>query len=306
VNIVMTTVVADGIETLDANVAFHLNAGVDFVLVAALGSQDDTAAILERYAREGHLRTIPARGGGESLLTDMARAAVAEHAADWVVPSTPAEFCWPRGESLKDVLAVIPQRYSVVQALVRSFTGRRGESFFADEMTLRTSLLSNATPRDESPHRMLRPIYRTEQNLVIDPEDWTLGGRRVPLRAWYPIEVFHFPAPPSDIEEARLDERVASGELVADTRLKDALRGLRDENSGRFAPPTAGEPGIAFPVPTIVDDASYAVECAAVGEVDLVRLDRHIRELELRIAALEAPFWPSVRRAVRRLARRPS
>jgi len=302
----MTVVVADGVEMLDAHFSFHLNAGVDFVLVAALGSQGDTAAILEPYAREGHLRSIPARGAGESLLTDLARVAVAEHAADWVIPSSPTEFWWPRGESLKDVLAVIPQRYSVVQALVRSFAGRHGESFFADEMTLRTSLLSDVAARYESPHGMLRPIYRAEQNLVIDPEDWTLGGRRVPLRAWYPIEVFHFPAPASDTEEARLDERVASGELVVDTRLKDALRELRDESSGRFTPPTAGDRRIAFPVPTIVDDASYAVECAAVGEVDLVRLDRHIRELELRIAALEARFWPSVRRALRRLARRPS
>jgi hypothetical protein len=302
----MTVVVADGVETLDANIAFHLNAGVDLVLVAALESQDDTAAILEPYAREGHLRTIPARGGGESLPTDLARAAVAEHAADWVIPSTPTEFWWPRGESLKDVLAVIPQRYSVVQALVRSFAGRRGDSFFADEMTLRTSLLSDVSARDESPHRMLRPIYRAEENLAIDPEDWTLGGRRVPLRAWYPIEVFHFPVPASDTEEVRLDDRVASGELVVDTRLKEALRGLRDDSKGRFALPTTGERGIVFPVPTIVDDASYAVECAAVGEVDLVRLDRHIRELELRIAALEARFWPSVRRALRRLARRGS
>jgi hypothetical protein len=301
----MTVVVADGVETLDAHVAFHLNAGVDFVLVATLDSRDGTAAILEPYARGGRLRTIPARGGGESLLTDLARVAVAEHAADWVIPSTPTAFWWPRGESLKDVLAVIPQRYSVVQALVRSFAGRRGESFFADEMTLRTSLLADVIARDESPQRMLRPIYRAEQNLVIDPVDWTLGGRRVPLRAWYPIEVFDFPAPSSDTE-ARLDERVASGQLVVDTRLADALRGLRDESRGRFTPPTAGARGIAFPVPTIVDDASYAVECAAVGEVDLVRLDRHIRELELRIAALEAPFWPSVRRALRRLARRGS
>ncbi|HEU0246199.1 MAG TPA: hypothetical protein VFR38_03865, partial [Gaiellaceae bacterium] len=133
-----------------------------------------------------------------------------------------------------------------------------------------------------------------------------LGGRRVPLRAWYPIEVFVFPEHASDTEEARLDERVASGELVVDTRLADALRGLRDESSGRFALTTGGERRIVFPVPTVVDDASYAVECAAVGEVDLVRLDRHIRELELRIAALEARFWPSVRRALRRLARRRS
>ncbi|WP_410969692.1 hypothetical protein, partial [Salmonella sp. SAL4450] len=78
-----------------------------------------------------------------------------------------------------------------------------------------------------------------------------------------------------------------------DTRLRDALRSLRDASAGAggFALPEDGESRISFPIPTIVDDASYAVECAAVGEVDLVRLDRHIRELEHRIAVLEARFW---------------
>jgi hypothetical protein len=300
-----TVVAADDVETLDGHIAFHLNAGVDVVLVS-VGSQNDIAAILEPYAREGYLRSIPARGDGETLLTGLARAAVAEHQADWVIPSSPREFWWPRGESLKDVLAVVPQRYSVVQALVRSFAGSSDEGFFADRMTLRSSLLADGVVRDEAPQRLLRPIYRAERDLVIDPADWTLGGRRVPLRAWYPIEVLHFPVSASVGDEAHREERIASGELVVDTRLRDALRGLRDEGSDRFAPPTAGRPGIAFPVPTIVDDASYAVECAAVGEVDLVRLDRHIRELELRIAALEARFWPSVRRALRRLTRRGS
>ncbi len=51
---------------------------------------------------------------------------------------------------------------------------------------------------------------------------------------------------------------------------------------------------IAFPVPNIVDDASYAIECAAVGEVDLVGLDRQIRDARARIAELEAAFWPRV------------
>jgi hypothetical protein len=51
----------------------------------------------------------------------------------------------------------------------------------------------------------------------------------------------------------------------------------------------------------VVDDAAYAVECAAVGEVDLLRLDRHIRELEARIAFLEAQLWPRVLRLLSRL-----
>lgn len=305
-NIVMTLLVADGREALDAHLAFHLNAGVDFVLVTELESRDDIDAILEPYAREGYLRRFPPGDDVENRLTELARVAVVEHAADWVIPSSTSEFWWPRGESLKDVLAVIPLRYAVVQALVRSFAGQRAEGFFADGMTLRRSLLSDGAAREEEPQRMLRPIYRAEQNLVVDPEDWTLGGRRVPLRAWYPIEVFQFPAPRSDVGAARLDDQVSRGELVVDTRLRDALRDLRENGDGRFAPPNRSHPRIVFPVPSVVDDASYAIECAAVGEVDLVRLDAQIRELELRIAALEARFWPRVRRALRRLARRRS
>lgn len=302
-NIVLTTVVTDQLETLEAHLAFHLNAGVNFILVSARGSEGETDRLLEPYAEKGYLRSVPVRGDAANPFTELARIAVAEHAADWVIPSSPAEFWWPRGESLSDVLAVIPPRYAVVQALVRAVVGARHGGFFADEMTARTSLLTSGASGSESPQRLLRPIYRAERDPVIDPEDWTLGGRRVPLRAWYPVEVYDFAVGTSEAEDPDVDTRIASGELVVDLRLREALRRLRKED-GHFALPTEGS-RLVFPAPTVVDDASYAVECAAVGEVDLVRLDAQIRELELRIAALEARLWPRVQRIARRLARRP-
>ena len=123
--------------------------------------------------------------------------------------------------------------------------------------------------------------------MTLDAADWTLGGRRVPLRAWYPLEVFRYPAEGA-WDRSRIDAGLADGSLVVDTRLRD----------------TVAEGTTSFPVPSIVDDSSYAVECAAVGEVDLVRLDRQIRDLELRIAELEARFWPRVRQRLKQLARR--
>lgn len=291
----MTVVAVDAPEVLDAHLAFHLNAGVDLVVVPEVGATEGIADVLEAYVRSGHVR--PARGSGHG---DLARVAVDEHGADWVIPSTNAEFWWPRGESLKDVLAVIPDRYAVVQALVREFAGTgRDDDGFVEQRTKRTSTLDSGGSRGDSLQQLLRPIYRAEPNIVIDADDWTLGGRRVPLRAWYPIEVLRFSeSPPPE------DDRPAA--LVTDTRLRDALRSLREGDSGVWALPVDGVSRIAFRVPSIVDDASYAIECAAVGEVDLVRLDAQIRQLELRIAALEAPFWQSVRRALRRLARRRS
>jgi len=308
VMLVMTLVVDDTADALDAHLAFHLNAGVDFVIASDPRLDDDTKEILEAYSREGCLRVFPTRGAEDtSLLTDMARLAVSEHGADWVIPSTPREFWWPRGESLKDVLAVIPERYAIVQALLRTFAGQRREGQpIGEDWTVRSSLPAPGSG-DATPQRLLRPVYRAGPDMIVDPEDWTLGGRRVPLRAWYPIEIFRVSqTPPGAQSDAAVDDLIASGELVVDTRLRDALRTLRDARTGGFALPTEGRSNLAFPVPNIVDDASYAVECAAVGEVDLVRLDRHLRDLEQRIAALEARIWPRVRRALRRLARRPS
>jgi hypothetical protein len=154
--------------------------------------------------------------------------------------------------------------------------------------TVRTSLLGPDGSGGASLETLLRPIYRAGPNMTLDAADWTLGGRRVPLRAWYPIEVFRFPAD-GLLPRGRIDAGLADGSFVVDTRLRDAL--------------TADAP--SFPVPSIVDDASYAIECAAVGEVDLVRLDEQIRALELRIAELESRFWPTLRRSLKRLARRP-
>ena len=275
----MTTEVTDRVEHLERFLSFHRSARVTAVLVADANSAPAALHALEPYVQEGFVHRL----GGASA-SELARVAVSEHGADWVVPSTTEELWWPRAESLEDVLAVVPQRYGVVQGLVRRFVGTD------DPPTVRTSLLGPRGSGGTPPRDQLRPIYRTGGDMTIDEDDWTLRGSRVPLRAWYPVEVLDFSsiwAPVATDVEAGL----ADGSLVLDSRVRDALQ---------------GEHATAFPIPSIVDDASYAVECAAVGEVDLVGLDRHIRDLELRIAALEARFWPRMRRAARNLARRRS
>jgi hypothetical protein len=285
---VALTISGVGVEgdMLDEFLRFHRAAGADVVVVGATASWH--ADKLERYERDGFVRRV----GPDASPTDLARIAVDELGADWLIPTTPDEFWWPRGESLTDVLAVIPPRYGVVQGLVRTFVGSSeasGPAAIFESVTVRKSLLgpdgSGGAPLGD----LLRPVYRAGPSMTLDADDWTLGGRRVPLRAWYPIEVFRYDSDEA-LDRSRIDVGLADASLAVDTRLRDALASAV----------------LAFPVPSIVDDASYAVECAAVGEVDLVRLDRQIRELELRIAALEAGFWPTAKRVLRRIARRPS
>ncbi|MGH3127180.1 MAG: hypothetical protein ACRDPX_04605, partial [Gaiellaceae bacterium] len=99
------------------------------------------------------------------------------------------------------------------------------------------------------------------------------------------------------ITDDEIEQGVASGRLVVDTRLRDALRQV-----------AAGETPLAFPTPTLVDEATYAVEAAALGEADVVRLQRRLDTLERRLATVERSLpnrtYRKARRAARRLLRR--
>ena len=283
--LVMTLTPGADAEVLDAQIAYHLNAGVDVVLTRTAASQDAEEA-LERYVRDGYVVKAPSAGDA------LADRAVGEHGGDWVIDSHAGEFWWPRGEGLKDVLIPIPPRYTIVQALARPFVSRHdGSGSFEDRMTVRRPV-EHDLDGEEAETRLLRPIYRGR----LGPG----RGVQVPLRAWYPIEVFQFPARGEPgVGEEELSRGVAEETLVVDERLRDALRSLRGGQGFRL--PADGVSALTFRSPDVVDDAAYAVECAAVGEVDLLRLDRHIRELEARIAFLEARFWPRVLRSLSRL-----
>lgn len=286
--LVMTTAVGDEPAVVEAHIAYHLNAGVDFVIATSGESRDEMAEILESHVRQGHLRVLATGDDSWSL--------VAEHAPDWVIASDSSEFWWPRGESLKDVLAAIPARYTIVQALVRDFPVCRDDgTFFAERMTARRVV----RPGDEG-SATLRPLVR------VSPSRERSSDRQVPLRGWYPVEVLRFESDRAErvLDDDRLAQGLADGSLVSDTRLRDALRTLRGGTpftpERQFALPGEQPGPLIFKRPDIVEDAAYAVECAAVGEVDVARLERHIDELERRIGWLEQRLWP---RVLRRLSR---
>jgi hypothetical protein len=286
--LVQTVVVRGEADVIDANIAFHLNAGVDLMVAAVDDSDHEAAAVLESYAHEGYVRVTR-----EGELAALARQAV-EEGADWIVPGEPREFWWPRGESLKEILAAVPKRYTAVQGLIRPFLPTEGgDAFFADRATVRRSTLHDS---DVQAATSLKAVTRTDE----------MAG--VPLRAWYPIEIFRIPQRNAEpISEEERERGLEDSSLIVDTRLRDALRALRVQepvSSRQFAVPSdSATGGFEFPTPDVVDDAAYAVECAAVGEVSLEKLERRIDELEAQLARLERRFWSRVRVRVSRLAR---
>jgi hypothetical protein len=103
------------------------------------------------------------------------------------------------------------------------------------------------------------------------------------------------------LPEADIDRGVAEGRLVVDTRLRDALRSLRRQDG--FLLPAEATP-LAFAIPSLVDDAVYAVEAAVLGEADVVRLQRRLDTLERRLLTLELRLPARVYRKVSRTAKR--
>src|SRR4026209_511232 len=117
--LVMTLLVRDEADIVDAQIAFHLAAGVDLVIATDNRSEDGTTGVLERYEREGRLHLL--REPGDDLrqsewVTRMARLAATDFGADWVINSDADEFWWPRGASPSEVLAGAPPPHGTVGA----------------------------------------------------------------------------------------------------------------------------------------------------------------------------------------------
>lgn len=221
----MLLVVRDEADVVDAQIAFHLNAGVDFVIATDHASSDGTSDILESYVGDGYLRRLSENGDARDTAwrRTMARLAVTEYCADWVIDSEADEFWLPRAESIKDLLVAIPPRYGVVQALVRVFLPRSDDGrSFADRMTVRRTL--SDVRDDESMGKLdwaLRPIQRAAPNMVVGGGREAVLDGRVPLRAWYPVEVLRFPLRSLEQAERRLAGR--SGPPEPRSRIEQEL-----------------------------------------------------------------------------------
>jgi hypothetical protein len=269
VKIVMTLLARNEADVLDAHLAFHLNAGVDFVVAIDNGSEDGTTDVLESYARDGYVDL--SRDAGElkqsEWVTRMARRAATDFGADWVINSDADEFWWPRGGSLKDVLSAVPARFGSVRGMWRHFAPRpHGDDFFAERMTVR---VCNPGAENNSPYSpRFKTAHRADPEVVVLSGNHRAQGRGLlPLRGWYPIDVLHFPIrslpqctekylrwwdlAPSQfrglvydahrdgrmrqfyeshvVDDRALMEGLANGTLAVDTRLRDALRVLRAE-----------------------------------------------------------------------------
>ncbi len=328
----MTLLVRDEADIVDAQIAFHLHAGVDFVIAMDNGSTDGTTEILERHERAGHLVVLREEGDDmrqQEWVTRLAQMAATDFGADWVINSDADEFWWPRGGSLKDVLELVPDRFGVVRGCWRHFLPRLdGDRAFFERMTVR--LRTPAFPGEKRTihHAHQKVVHRADPEIEVDRGNHDVVSRTLsPLRSWHPIEVLHFSLRSVEqlgrkarggwrrsreedqtehqlrldsayhegrleeffaehaVSDAQLERGLADGTLALDTRVRDALRALREDDGGFRQPGSGGS--LAFPMPGIDEAAAFAAEVSVLASIDAIpRAERRVAALEDRLAAL--------------------
>jgi Glycosyl transferase family 2 len=197
VKLVMTLLARNEVDIVDAQIAFHLNAGVDFVVATDNRSDDGTTEILERYEREGYLHLLREEADDmrqREWVTRMARLAATDFGADWVINSDADEFWWPREGSLKEVLELVPERYGIIRGFWRHFLPRLdGDQFFAERMTIRLCAPAPPGAKWTLYHAHQKAVHRADPEVVVQPGNHdAIGDRLEPLRTWFPIEILHF------------------------------------------------------------------------------------------------------------------
>ncbi len=328
----MTLLARNEADVVDAQIAFHLHAGVDFVIATDNRSDDGTTDILERYERSGRLVLLREDGDDmrqQEWVTRMARIAATDFAADWVINSDADEFWWPRGGTLKDVFSLVPERFGIVRGCWRHFLPRpHGEESFAERMTVR--LCTPASPGEKSTihHVHQKVAHRRDPDVEVAPGNHdAIGENLKPLRGWHPIEILHFSlrsveqlrardvaagagrcttsvsstsgdstprstgvswhrsSTSARSSDAELECGILDGSLAIDTRLRNALRVLRDERGDYVLP----DPNslLTFPAPGLDDAAAFASEASLLAEIDAIpRAENRVAMLEARLATV--------------------
>ena len=271
--LVMTLLVRDEADIVDAQIAFHLNAGVDLVIATDNRSEDGTTEILERYAADGQLHLIREQGDDlrqSEWVTRMARLAATDFAAEWVFNADADEFWRARGGSFRELFAAVPERFGVVRGAWRNFVPRPDDDrFFAERMTARLSSPSfhphPLTTHFKSAHRAAGDVRVGRGNHEA------FGDGLVPLRGWYPIEILHFPV--RSLEHCR---RKYVTQFVALER--NAEKGIAGHMAEAYRAYQAGSLD-AYYEPLVVDDDELRLEVEGGTLVIDTRLRDRLRAL---------------------------
>lgn len=213
--LVMTLLARDEADIIEANILFHLNHGVDFIVATDNNSADGTTEILEEYQKRGVLRLIHESSrvfDQAAWVNRMGRMAHESLGANFLFHSDADEFWYPASGSLKRELLARPWidvlSVKVTNVVMRS---KAGEELFPRDAIYtvpnplperqkleRLQGLQNGAPSLLLYKHHNKVIYRLDKGYL--PVIW--GNHRIQKGPELPpftkgrshdIEILHFP-----------------------------------------------------------------------------------------------------------------
>lgn len=126
--IVLTLMVRDEVDIIAAMIEHHLDQGIDHIIATDNASVDGTREVLAEYAEQGVLTLLddPRHEKQQArVVTAMARRAVSELGASWVVNADADEFWTPvdRSRTLAEVIRALPAEIESLRVPVVNVLG---------------------------------------------------------------------------------------------------------------------------------------------------------------------------------------
>ena len=279
-------------EILEANLAFHLHAGIDVIVVWAAVGDTEGRESLEGLELDDRVRLAPAAAGVSS--TAVRRWMVDDFAADWLIESEWCEFWWPRTGSIPAALEAVPSGSNAAQAVVRTLFPTAGDGPFEGRFTVR---LSPRAPSLDPRWRPLRRFAVRASAVSSDPSDLDV------LWGYYPFEVLRL-AEDGRIEssDTATGRALELGVLVPDERLHEALRGLRAAPSDRPAFSYTGK-SLIFAAPDPTEEAVFALEAAVLDDLELSLARQQLDVISRRLSKIEGSRLVRTEAGLRRAGR---
>lgn len=192
--LILTLLVRNEEDIVRENILFHLNMGVDRLIVTDNNSIDGTLDILKEFEKQDILDLIIEEEDNYSQwkwVTRMAEIAIHKHQADWIIHSDADEFWWPAENNLKDVLATVPDEFMVVNVPRNDFIPRpEPEGKLFERMIIKNLKSLNHIGMPLPPkmcHRAIPGVVVAQGNHTLKyPPD--LKPFQTPL-----LEIMHFP-----------------------------------------------------------------------------------------------------------------
>lgn len=195
--IVLTLLVRDEEDIIGQNIDYHLNHGVDFVVVTDNLSVDGTRDILEEFRRLGVLHYIhePEDNYAQGKwVTRMARLSLTEFQADWVINSDADEF-WlaERKKDLKEVLRDVASSVPGLRVRRHNFVPRlrTRQVGFLEAMIYREVCSVNGSGEPLPPkvcHRAMPNVAVAQGNHAV-----YMGGFELDVPDTDELCILHFP-----------------------------------------------------------------------------------------------------------------